>query len=155
MLCEGEKAIDFELPDSAGKPVRLSDFTGKLIILYFYPRDNTPGCTKEACSFRDAFSELTAAGAEIIGISPDSISQHQSFADKYNLKFHLLSDTSHTVTAKYGAWGMKKLYGKQYYGIIRSTFIIEGTFHILKVYPKVSPGGHADEILQFIKTYKE
>jgi peroxiredoxin Q/BCP len=152
MLKAGDKAVDFELTGSEGENIKLSDFKGRLIVLYFYPRDNTPGCTAEACSFRDVNNDLTAAGATVIGVSPDSAASHKSFAAKHNLNFHLLSDPDHKAAESYGAWAEKTLLGKMGLGIIRSTFVIGKNFDIIKVYPKVSPEGHGDEISGFIKS---
>ncbi len=151
MLKENEKAPDFALQDQNGKEVRLSDLAGKTAVVYFYPKDNTPGCTKEACGFRDAYDYMLAKGAAVIGISPDTTKSHEGFARKYGLPFHLLSDPDHAVAQQYGAWGKKKLYGKEYEGIIRSTFIIGGDGTVKKVFPKVTPEGHAEEVLDALE----
>lgn len=151
MLKENDKAPDFTLRDQTGTEVTLSSFAGKMVVLYFYPRDNTPGCTKEACGFRDAYDYMLAKGAAVIGISPDSSKSHEGFARKYGLPFHLLSDPDHSAAQHYGAWGKKKLYGKEYEGIIRSTFIIGKDGTIVKVFPKVTPAGHADEVLEVLE----
>lgn len=151
MLKQGDKAIDFVLKDSEGNNIKLSGFENKKIVLYFYPKDDTPGCTKEACSFRDVHEEILEAGAVVVGISPDGQAKHKKFKEKYNLPFFLLSDEEHKVAESYGAWGEKKMYGKTYMGIIRSTFIIGEDFTILKAYPKVSPATHGDEILKALK----
>jgi peroxiredoxin Q/BCP len=148
MIAEGHLAPDFSLPDDEGNAVSLSDFRGKKTIVYFYPRDNTPGCTKEACSFRDAFDEFMEAGAAVLGISPDSAASHAGFRKRYGLPFHLLSDRDHKVAEAYGAWGEKKLYGKTSMGIIRSTFIVDENGMVVKVFPKVKPEGHAGEVLK-------
>ncbi len=150
MLKTGDKAIDFKLRSADGKDVSISDFKGKKIVLYFYPKDDTPGCTKEACGFRDAYDYILEAGAVVIGVSPDSENSHDRFRNKYNLPFYLLSDEGHKVSEIYGAWGEKKSYGKTTVGIIRSTFIIGEDFSIQKVFPKVSPEGHAEEILDYL-----
>ncbi len=151
MLNAGDKAIDFKLNSIDNKEISLSDFKGKKIVLYFYPKDDTPGCTKEACGFRDAYDYILEAGAVVIGVSPDAESSHEKFRNKYNLPFYLLSDTEHKVSEMYGAWGEKKNYGKTYMGVIRSTFIIDEEMTIKKVFPKVSPEGHAEEVLDFLK----
>jgi peroxiredoxin Q/BCP len=147
MQAEGAIAPDFTLPADGGGEVSLSDYRGKQVVLYFYPKDDTPGCTTEACNFRDDYSELLAAGAVVLGISPDSVQSHDKFKRKFELPFPLLSDPDHKTAELYGAWGEKKMYGKTYMGIIRSTFIIgrEGT--IVKVFPKVSPKNHSQEVL--------
>jgi len=147
MQAEGAIAPDFTLPADGGGEVSLSDYRGKQVVLYFYPKDDTPGCTTEACNFRDDYSELLAAGAVVLGISPDSVQSHDKFKRKFELPFPLLSDPDHKIAELYGAWGEKKMYGKTYMGIIRSTFIIgrEGT--IVKVFPKVSPKNHSQEVL--------
>lgn len=151
MLKEGMPAVDFRLADAGGNEVALSDFRGKKVVLYFYPRDNTPGCTKEACSFRDVYDDILAAGAVVLGISPDSQAAHEKFRTRQNLPFYLLSDPAHIAAEAYGAWGEKKMYGKTYMGIIRSTFIIDENGSIKKVFPKVSPEGHGSEVLKVLK----
>ncbi|MDP4091986.1 MAG: thioredoxin-dependent thiol peroxidase [Bacillota bacterium] len=150
MLNAGDKAPEFSLKSIDGKEISLSDFNGKKIVLYFYPKDNTPGCTKEACGFRDVYDYILEAGAVVIGISPDGSDSHAKFRNKYNLPFYLLSDEDHKVSEAYGTWGEKKSYGKNYMGIIRSTFIINESLTIEKVFPKVSPEGHAEEILDYL-----
>jgi peroxiredoxin Q/BCP len=150
MLKEKDNAIDFNLPDADGNNVSLSSFRGKKVVLYFYPKDDTPGCTKQACSFRDAYDDIIEAGAVVIGISPDSTASHEKFKNKFGLPFHLLSDTDHKVAEAYGSWSEKKMYGKTSMGIIRSTFIIDEDGSILKVFPKVSPEGHADKVLKYL-----
>ncbi|MFQ3547776.1 MAG: thioredoxin-dependent thiol peroxidase [Termitinemataceae bacterium] len=148
MLKVGDKIPDFELLDQNGKTIRSKDLIGKTLVIYFYPKDNTPGCTKEACSLRDSYNEFSTRGILVIGISADSPKSHQSFAAKFNLPFLLLSDPEKTVIKAFGAWGEKKMYGKTYEGIVRSTFIIDGEGQVTKVFPKVSPDGHAREILE-------
>jgi len=147
MLSIGEKAPDFSLPDAKGNEVRLSDFIGKTVVLYFYPKDDTPGCTKEACSFRDAYDRFLEKGAVVIGISKDKSASHMKFQSKYQLPFHLLSDETTKTIQAYGAWDKKSLYGKVFFGIVRMTYIIGPDGKIKKVYPKVKPEGHAEEIL--------
>jgi len=150
MLQKGIKAPDFTLQSTNGLDINLSDFTGKKVILYFYPRDNTPGCTVEACEFRDAYEEYQNAGAVIIGISPDTVSKHKSFSGQYDLPFLLLADTEKKVIKAYGAEKVKQADGKTTMGIQRSTFVIDEEGTIVKVFPKVTPAGHAKEILRFI-----
>ncbi|HAD06815.1 MAG TPA: thioredoxin-dependent thiol peroxidase [Anaerolineaceae bacterium] len=140
-------APDFELPDETGTPRRLSDYRGKPVVLYFYPKDDTPGCTKEACSFRDDYSEYQKSGVVILGISPDSPKSHAKFKEKYNLPFTLLADEEHQVCELYGAWGRKKFMGREYDGVLRTTFLIGPDGTILKVFPDVKPEGHSQEVL--------
>jgi thioredoxin-dependent peroxiredoxin len=139
----GKKAPDFTLPDEHGKPITLSSYRGKKVILYFYPADDTPGCTAQACGFRDNFEEIEEKNAVVIGISPDNAQSHQKFRTKYNLPFILLSDSDHAVAEKYGAWGEKSSFGKTYMGIIRSHFVIDEQGKIMdaqiKVNAKASP----------------
>lgn len=142
------KAYNFALADQNNKIHKLSNFLGKWVVLYFYPKDNTPGCTKEACNFRDASSEYTKRGVEIIGISKDSTSSHKKFADKFSLHFTLLSDPDHKVIEMFGAWGKKKFLGKEYDGIFRNTVIINPKGEIVKEYKSVNPLIHSDEILK-------
>jgi peroxiredoxin Q/BCP len=142
----GDRAPAFTLPDQTGEPVKLSDFKGKAVVLYFYPKDDTPGCTREACSFRDEHSALVKAGAVVLGVSPDSTASHQKFAGKFKLPFPLLADTDHAVSEKYGAWGEKSLYGRKFMGITRSTFLIGKDGKVARVWPKVKVDGHVDEL---------
>lgn len=155
MLNQGDKAVDFLLKDSHGKDIRLSDFKGKKVVLYFYPRDNTPGCTKEACSFRDVYDLILAEGAVVLGISTDTEASHQKFRERHGLPFYLLSDVDHKAAEAYGAWGEKKLYGKTNMGIIRSTFIINEKGEIIKVFPKVKPENHGEEVLNVLREGKQ
>jgi peroxiredoxin Q/BCP len=147
MIQEGARAPDFALKDANGKLWTLSDFRGRTFVLYFYPKDNTPGCTTEACSFRDRYDEFKKRGVEVVGVSADSEKSHKSFAEKKNLPFILLSDPEKKTIEAYGALGEKKLYGRTFLGIVRSTFIIDGEGTVRKVFPKVTPAGHAEEIL--------
>lgn len=147
----GDNAADFTLRTDKGTDVRLSDFKGKKVVLYFYPKDDTPGCTKEACGFRDVYDDILEAGAVVIGVSPDGENSHTKFRDKYDLPFFLLCDEEHKVAEMYGAWGEKKLYGKAYFGILRSTFILDENSVILKAFPNVSPDGHAEEVLKVLE----
>jgi thioredoxin-dependent peroxiredoxin len=146
MVEAGKKAPAFTLPDQDGKPVQLSAFKGKPVVLYFYPRDDTPGCTKEACDFRDDYSALKRAGAVVLGVSPDDSKRHSKFAAKYKLPFPLLADTNHSVAEAYGAWAEKSLYGRKFMGIIRSTFLIDASGVVVRVWPKVKVAGHVEEV---------
>jgi peroxiredoxin Q/BCP len=148
MLEKGVIAPEFSLKDDKGEVINLSQFKGKKVVVYFYPKDNTPGCTKEACSFRDTHDKLLAKGAVVIGISADSPESHARFKEKYNIPFYLLSDPEKNVIQAYGAWGSKNLYGKSFLGIIRSTFIIDEQGIIIKVFPKVTPREHAEKVLE-------
>lgn len=150
MLEIGTKAPDFTLPDQDGKEVSLSDFLGKKVILYFYPKDNTPGCTKQACAFAQANEELEHLGAVVIGISKDSAASHRKFADKYELPFLLLSDPELKVIQQYGVWQEKKLYGKVSMGVVRSTYLIDEQGMIEKVMEKVKPDKNAPELLEYL-----
>ncbi len=141
----GEEAPAFALPVwPDGKTVKLSDFKGKHVVLYFYPKDMTPGCTTEACDFRDAHSKLTAAGAVVLGISPDSVEDHQQFAAKYELPFPLLADVDHAVADKYGVWVEKNMYGRKSWGVQRATFLIDGNRKVVHVWPRVRVDGHVE-----------
>ncbi|KPK65246.1 MAG: hypothetical protein AMS21_05205 [Gemmatimonas sp. SG8_38_2] len=150
MLEPGDEAPDFELQSDAGEKVRLSDLRGRKVILYFYPKDNTPGCTTEACDFRDRLPDIDSRGATVLGVSPDSIASHQKFKVKYDLPFVLLSDPDHEVAELYGAWGEKKMYGKTYEGMIRSTFLIDEEGVLLEVFRKVKTKGHADRVVDIL-----
>jgi len=147
LLSVGTKAPDFSTFDQNGKRVSLQDFLGKKVVLYFYPKDNTPGCTKEACAFRDKISLFQDRNVVVIGVSIDSIKSHKSFVDKYQLPFTLLSDTDKDIVEAYGVWGEKTLYGKKYFGINRVTYLIDESGNIAKVFAKVKPEIHAEEIL--------
>lgn len=143
----GDKAPQFTLPDSEGNNVSLSDFAGRKVVLYFYPKDNTPGCTRQACAFADNYSEFERRNIAVIGISRDSTASHKNFARKYNLPFILLSDTGLEVIKAYGVWQEKKLYGKVSMGVVRTTFIIDENGTITRIMPKVKPDTNAAEIL--------
>ena len=145
------KATDFTLLDQNGKEHSLSDHKGKWVVLYFYPKDDTPGCTKEACSFRDSFRELQKMGVQILGISKDSVASHKKFAEKYNLNFPILSDESKEIVKAYKSWGKKKFMGREFEGTIRNTYLINPTGEIVKFYEKVNPLTHASEIISDIK----
>lgn len=147
----GKKAPDFILPDQDGKNVSLKDFKGKKIILYFYPKDNTSGCTKEACSFRDDFPKFKKTDAVILGVSPDSVSSHKKFAEKFNLPFTLLSDEEKKVLELYNVWKEKSMYGKKYMGVERTTYIIDETGKIKKIFNKVKVDGHNLEVMEALK----
>jgi len=148
MLKPGDKAPTFTLKSDKGEDVSLSDFIGKSdVVLYFYPKDNTSGCTKEACSFRDNIELIQTKNAVVLGVSPDSLKSHQNFINKQNLNFTLLSDPDHKVAEAYGAWGEKKMYGKTYWGILRTTFVIGKNGIIKHVFEKVKPDSHAEEVL--------
>lgn len=145
----GDKAPDFTLKTDRDETVTLSSFLGKAnVVLYFYPKDNTGGCTKEACAFRDSMEDIRTMDTVVLGVSPDSIKSHQNFIGKHNLNFSLLSDPEHQVAELYGAWGEKKMYGRTYFGIIRSTFIIGKDGLLKKVYRKVKVNGHVNEVLE-------
>jgi len=148
---EGTLAPDFALPDQEGKFHRLSDYRGRWVVLYFYPKDDTPGCTKEACGFRDRMGDLQALGAVVLGVSADDVESHKRFAEKYGLNFPLLADPERQAILAYGAWGKKNLYGKVYEGVLRQTFLIDPEGKIVKVWRKVSPEGHAEEVAEALR----
>ena len=150
MLLEGTKAPAFTLPDQNGDPVSLSDFAGKKVVLYFYPRDNTPGCTRQACAFAETWEEFEKQNVVVIGISKDSAAFHQKFAQKYQLPFILLSDPQLQAIQAYGVWQEKKLYGKVSMGVVRSTYLIDEKGMIEKAMPKVKPDTNAAEILSYL-----
>lgn len=150
-LKEGGKAPNFEAEDTNGNKVRLADFKGKNLVLYFYPKDDTPGCTKEACSFRDNIVSIRKLGAEIIGVSPDSKESHQQFTKKYSLNFPLIVDLNNKIAEDYGVYGEKSFLGKKYMGITRSTFMINGKGIIKKIFYKVKVNGHAGEVVESLK----
>lgn len=150
MLHQGMSAPDFVLDADDGSAISLSSFSGKTIVLYFYPKDDTPGCTKEACGFRDAWDQFLEKGAVVLGVSPDKTQSHAKFRTKYDLPFKLLADPEARVLKAYGAWGEKSMYGKSYEGVLRSTFVINKDGTIVRVFPKVKPEGHAQEILALL-----
>ena len=152
MLEQGTKAPDFTLMDQQGQSVSLSDFRGQKVVLYFYPRDNTPGCTKQACAFASVWEQFRQLGVPVLGVSKDSVASHQKFAEKYQLPFILLSDPELTVLNAYGVWQEKKLYGKVSMGVVRSTYLISEEGLIEKVWPKVKPEQNAGEILEWLRT---
>ena len=147
----GATAPAFTLPDQDGKPVKLSDFKGQRVIVYFYPADDTPGCTKEACQFNDNLKTFEKAGVAVLGISPDKAEKHVKFRTKYKLKFPLLTDADKKVMEKYGAWGEKTLYGRKFMGVIRKTVLIDGQGRVRHVWPKVKVDGHAGEVLETVR----
>jgi peroxiredoxin Q/BCP len=150
-LKPGDIAPDFDLPSDSGEQVRLRDLRGKRVVLYFYPKDDTPGCTAEACSFRDAWSELQRRGIVVLGVSKDSPRSHVRFKEKHGLPFTLLSDEDHAVADAYGVWGPKKFMGREYEGMDRATFLIGPDGRIEAVWPKVKPEGHAEEVLAAVE----
>lgn len=150
-LSPGDSAPDFTLPQTGGDSVSLTGLRGRDVVLFFYPKDDTSGCTKEACGFRDRYTELLESGATILGVSPDSVSSHDRFASKFSLPFPLLADTDHRVAEAYGAWKERSMYGKKYMGIERSTFLIDKDGRIAKVWEKVKPEGHAEEVLETLQ----
>jgi peroxiredoxin Q/BCP len=148
LLAEGDQAPDFTLPDQRGNPVTLSDLRGQTLVVYFYPRADTPGCTTQACGIRDHTADYDEIDARVIGVSPDPVGAVRKFADKYDLGFTLLADEDHTVADAYGTWGEKSMYGKTYMGVQRATFIIDADGRIAKAFPKVSPKTHDDVVLE-------
>ncbi len=148
MLKEGTAAPAFTTKDAEGDIVRLKDFRGQKVVLYFYPKDDTPGCTKEACSFRDAFSKFKKRGIQVFGVSPDGEASHKKFAAKYKLPFTLLADTDNAISDTYGVYGQKKFMGRTYMGVNRTTFLIDEKGKIQKVFEKVKPEEHANEVLE-------
>jgi peroxiredoxin Q/BCP len=151
LLKVGDKAPDFNLEDIEGNEVKLSEFEGKKIIIYFYPKDNTPGCTKEACSIRDVYKEIKEFNTVVLGISPDNIKSHIKFAEKFKLPFKILSDNEKVVANKYGVWVEKKIFGKIGYGIKRTTFVVNEKGIIIKIYDKVKPENHGKDLLKDLK----
>lgn len=147
VLSTGNQAPDFELLDNESKLHKLSDYQGQTIVVYFYPKDDTPGCTKEACSFRDAYADFREAGVEVIGISPDNEKSHTKFIQKYELPFVLLSDPDHQVCEAFGVWGLKKYMGREYEGVYRTTFVIGPDGVIKRVFEEVKPADHSHEVL--------
>jgi peroxiredoxin Q/BCP len=148
---EGKPAPDFELTSDSGESVKLSDLRGKPVVLYFYPKDDTPGCTTQACGIRDVYGELQQAGAVVLGVSPDDERSHVKFKEKYELPFTLLADTDHAVAEEYGVWGEKKYMGRTYMGVNRSTFVIDEAGNVKRVMHKVKPDTHADEVLETLR----
>lgn len=151
MLKEGDNAPVFTLMNEENQNITLSDFNGKKVVIYFYPKDDAPGCTKEACSFRDVYDDILDEGAIVIGISADTSSSHKKFKNKHTLPFYLLTDVDHSVIESYGAWQEKKMFGKTYMGIARSTFIINENGIVIKTYQKVKPEEHGEEVLSVLR----
>ena len=151
MIKEGRKAPSFMLPSVEGGAVTLKDYLGKPVVLYFYPKDDTPGCTREACAFRDTQAQIRKTGAVVLGVSPDSVASHQKFKAKYKLNFPLLSDADKSVAKKFGAYGEKLMYGKKVVGMIRSTFVIDGRGVVRRVFPRVKVDGHAERVLEALR----
>lgn len=150
-IAANQTAPDFSLQDENGTLHRLADYRGKPVVLYFYPKDDTPGCTTEACAFRDDYSDYEGSGVVILGVSPDSPKSHKKFKEKYQLPFALLADEDHQVCELYGAWGRKKFMGREYDGVLRSTFVIGADGEIKKVFENVKPAGHSAEVLAALK----
>ena len=148
MLKEGDAAPDFETRDAEGNTIKLSDLHGRKVVLYFYPKDDTPGCTKEACSFRDSFAEFGRRGIEVLGVSTDDEKSHRKFAEKFSLPFKLLADTDHRVADLYGVYGEKQFMGRKYMGVSRKTFLIDEEGRLRKVFDTVKVDEHADEVLK-------
>ena len=151
MIEEGNPAPDFELSSDAGETVRLSELRGKPVVLYFYPKDDTPGCTAQACGIRDAYGEFEKEGAVVLGVSPDDERSHGKFRDKYGLPFTLLADTDHRVAEQYGVWGEKKYRGRSYLGVKRWTFVIDEDGNVKRVFPDVKPAEHAENVLAALR----
>jgi thioredoxin-dependent peroxiredoxin len=150
-ISAGNPAPDFTLPDENGVERKLSDYRGQPVVLYFYPKDDTPGCTTEACNFRDDYSQYTQAGVVILGVSPDSPKNHIKFKEKYHLPFTLLADEGHKVCELYGVWGRKKMMGREYDGVFRTTFLIDRQGKLVKVFEAVKPAEHSKEVLEALK----
>jgi len=148
---EGKPAPDFELRSDAGETIRLSELRGKPVVLYFYPKDDTPGCTTQACGIRDAYAEFEQEGAVVLGVSPDDEKSHGKFREKYALPFALLADTDHRVAEQYGVWGEKKYMGRTYLGVKRWTFVIDKDGNVKKVFPDVKPAQHAENVLAALR----
>ncbi len=154
MIDEGKPAPDFELTSDGGQRIKLSDLRGKRVVLYFYPKDDTPGCTTEACGIRDAYTEFEQAGAVVLGVSPDDESSHLRFKEKLQLPFTLLADEEHRVAEEYGVWVEKKYLGRTYMGVERSTFVIGEDGNVMSVMHKVKPKSHADDVLAILRTQR-
>ncbi|MBV9880573.1 MAG: thioredoxin-dependent thiol peroxidase [Gemmatirosa sp.] len=146
MIAAGELAPDFTLPTDTGEPLTLSALRGRPVVLYFYPKDDTSGCTVEACEFRDLFPRFGTTGATVLGISPDDVKSHVKFKKKYELPFTLLADVGHTVAERYDVWHEKSMYGRKYMGVVRTTFVIDAEGRVARVFEKVTPAGHAAEV---------
>jgi thioredoxin-dependent peroxiredoxin len=151
MLKAGDKAPAFSLPSDAGETITLSGLKGRKVVLYFYPKDDTSGCTVEACEFRDHWARVKQSGAVVLGVSPDNVASHQKFKRKYRLPFPLLADPDHAVAEQFGVWGEKSMYGRKYFGMLRTTFLIDEAGRIAKVFEKVKPKGHAEQVLEALR----
>jgi peroxiredoxin Q/BCP len=152
LLSVGDKAPNFRSTDQDGKPVSLADFRGRRVVLYFYPKDDTPGCTKEACSFRDVWAQFRKRKVDVLGVSVDDEKSHKKFAEKFSLPFTLVADPDKAIVRDYGVWGQKSMYGRKYMGTHRVTYLIDEKGKIAAVWPKVKPEGHAEEILEKVET---
>lgn len=150
MVSENQAAPEFELATDEGRKVKLSDYRGRKVVLYFYPKDDTPGCTTQACDLRDRIEEIDARGAVVLGVSPDDVESHQHFKQKFGLNFTLLADTDHKVAEAYGVWKEKNLYGKKMMGVERTSFIIDEQGNILKILPRVKPAEHVSQVLDIV-----
>lgn len=153
MLKLGTKAPAFSLPADDGTTVSLKDLKGKRVVLYFYPKDDTSGCTVEACEFRDSWAAVRRAGAVVLGVSPDGVPSHGKFKAKHQLPFRLLADTDHAVAKTYGVWGEKSMYGRRYFGILRTTFLLDASGKVVQVFEKVRPRGHAAQVLEALRSH--
>ncbi|HEU5219629.1 MAG TPA: thioredoxin-dependent thiol peroxidase [Gemmatimonadales bacterium] len=151
MPTPGQKAPPFSLPSDSGETVTLAGLKGKKVVLYFYPKDDTPGCTVEACEFRDSWAAVKKTGAVVLGVSPDGVASHAKFRKKFSLPFPLLADPDHAMAERYGVWGEKSMYGRKYHGILRTTFVIDEEGRIVKVFEKVKPKGHAAQVLEALR----
>lgn len=149
----GSKAPEFSAVASDGRTVRLKDLRGRIVVLYFYPKDDTSGCTKEACGFRDSHAALTEAGVTVLGVSPDPVKSHEKFVGKYDLPFLLLADEDHAVCQAYGVWQQKSMYGRKYMGVARTTFVIDADGKVAHVFEKVKPAGHDAEVLEWVRKH--
>ena len=154
MIAEGQQAPDFTLPDQDGNQVKLSELRGQPVVLYFFPKADTPGCTTQACGIRDHRSDYEGTGARVVGVSPDTVTAQRKFADKYGLDFTLLADENHEVADLYDVWGEKKMYGKTYMGVSRETFLIDSEGKVVKIFPKVSPKTHDEVVLEALSELK-
>jgi len=152
---EGQKAPDFNLPADDGGKVKLKDLRGQIVVLYFYPRDDTPGCTREACAFRDRSKELQKLGVKVLGVSTDDVASHEKFRDKFKLNFPLLADVDHKTADAYGAWREKNMYGKKSWGVQRSTFVIDADGVVRKAWKRVQVDGHDEQVIEAVKGLKE
>jgi peroxiredoxin Q/BCP len=151
MIEEGRKAPDFKLPSTDGKAIRLRDLRGQNVVLFFYPKDSTPGCTREVCGFQENLARIKRTGTVLLGVSPDGLASHEKFRGDFKLRFALLADEDKKVATKYGAWGEKVLYGKKVVGMIRSTFVIDAQGTVRKVFPRVRVDGHAEKVLEVLE----